>query len=179
MRIRLSFVLLTLLAGCVSTPAPPPAPPPRQTPPPPPPPPPSPAPVPRGDWQDWPASRGAWVYRQDSRGSIALFGTPDTGAQLMIRCDTTARGLYLSRAGAVAAGSAPMTIRTSAQTSSHIVRNTGGQPPYVALDLTPRDPLLDRMAFSRGRFVLEVAGLPTLVVPAWPELTRVVEDCRG
>ncbi|MGF7147050.1 hypothetical protein FHS96_000659 [Sphingomonas zeicaulis] len=179
MRIRLSFVLLTLLAGCVSTPAPPPPQPPRPTPTPAPPPPPPPAPVLRGDWQDWPASPGAWVYRQDSRGSLALFGAPDTGAQFMVRCDRAAQRVYLSRAGAVTAGSGPMTIRTSAQTSSHIVRNTGGQPPYVALDVPPRDPLLDRMAFSRGRFVVEVTGLPILVVPAWPELSRVVEDCRG
>ena len=41
-----------------------------------------------------------------------------------------------------------------------------------------RDPLLDAMAFSKGRFALEVAGLPTLYVPSYPEVTRVIEDCR-
>ena len=41
-----------------------------------------------------------------------------------------------------------------------------------------RDPLLDAMAFSRGRFAVEVSGGPTLVVPAYPEVTRVIEDCR-
>jgi hypothetical protein len=34
------------------------------------------------------------------------------------------------------------------------------------------------MAFSRGRFAIETAGLPTLYVPSWPEVSRVVEDCR-
>lgn len=179
MRIRFSLALLTLLAGCVSTPAPPPPPPPRPVPTPTPAPAPPPPPVQRGDWQDWPATPGNWVYRQDDRGGLALFGAANTGAQFMIRCDRAAQRVYLSRAGAVPAGSAPMTIRTSAQASSHIVRNTGGQPPYVALDVAPRDPLLDRMAFSRGRFVVEVTGLPLLVVPAWPEVSRVIEDCRG
>lgn len=179
MRIRFSFALLMLLAGCVSPPASPPPPAPQPVPTPPPAPAPPPPPVLRGDWQDWPATPGYWAYRQDERGGIALFGAANAGAQLMIRCDRAAQRIFLSRAGSAPAGSAPMTIRTSAQTSSHIVRNSGGQPPYVALELAPRDPLLDRMAFSRGRFVVEVAGLPMLVVPAWPEFSRVVEDCRG
>jgi hypothetical protein len=45
--------------------------------------------------------------------------------------------------------------------------------------LSPRDTLLDWMAFSRGRFMVQSSGAPTLYVPAWPELARVVEDCRG
>jgi len=44
--------------------------------------------------------------------------------------------------------------------------------------LSARDPLLDAIAFSRGRFALEAAGLETLYLPAWPELSRVIEDCR-
>jgi hypothetical protein len=35
------------------------------------------------------------------------------------------------------------------------------------------------MAFSRGRFLVTVEGGASLVVPAWPELARVIEDCRG
>lgn len=41
-----------------------------------------------------------------------------------------------------------------------------------------RDPLLDAMAFSRGRFAIQSDGLPTLYVPSWPEIGRVLEDCR-
>ena len=41
-----------------------------------------------------------------------------------------------------------------------------------------RDPLLDAMAFSRGRFMVEMGGAQTLVLPAWSELGRVIEDCR-
>jgi hypothetical protein len=43
--------------------------------------------------------------------------------------------------------------------------------------MATRDPLLDQMAYSRGRFML-AAGGQELIVPAWPEVARVVEDCR-
>ncbi len=56
----------------------------------------------------------------------------------------------------------------------------------ISIDVTSNDPLLDALAFSRGRIgviVLQSAGSPVqsvqLVVPAWPEIARVVEDCRS
>lgn len=49
---------------------------------------------------------------------------------------------------------------------------------WTVARLAAGDQLLDAIAFSRGRFGLEVPGLPPLVLPAYPELTRVVEDCR-
>jgi hypothetical protein len=44
--------------------------------------------------------------------------------------------------------------------------------------LPARDALLDAIAFSRGRFALEAAGLETLYLPSYPEISRVVQDCR-
>ena len=49
----------------------------------------------------------------------------------------------------------------------------------LAAQLPAADGLLDQIAFSRGRFLVAGGGLPTLVVPAWPEFARVVEDCRA
>ena len=40
------------------------------------------------------------------------------------------------------------------------------------------DPLLDAMIYSRGRFMVSAAGRPDLIIPPWPEIARVVEDCR-
>jgi hypothetical protein len=51
-------------------------------------------------------------------------------------------------------------------------------PPVIAATLTARDALLDAMAFSRGRFAIETQSLPTLYVPSWPEVSKVIEDCR-
>jgi hypothetical protein len=74
--------------------------------------------------------------------------------------------------------SVPMTIVTGTMTRPANGEAVAGPPPFIALTISARDPLLDAMAFSRGRFVVETAGLPTLYVPSWPEVGRVVEDCR-
>lgn len=131
----------------------------------------------RGDWRDWPLTPGNWVYRQDARGSIALYGAPGADAELTIRCDRIAGQIYMSRKGA-APGNAPATIRTSSTLRAVTMQPTGGTPGYMAASLFPRDPLLDAIGYSRGRFVLEQASLPTLVIPAWAEILRVSEDCR-
>lgn len=139
---------------------------------------PSPTPTPSplsADWRDWPMTPGSWVYRQDARGSIALFGQIGRDAELTLRCDTARRSIYLSRRGE---GNGALTVRTSSTLRSVNALPTGGTPAYVAVELTPRDSLLDAIGYSRGRFIVEGAGLPTLVIPAWGEVLRVIEDCR-
>ena len=187
MRSRVSLVLpafLTIAAtlyGCAAPEiVPPPAQPvPLPSPTPPPPrPTPTPAPMPTpaaADWRDWPATPGSWVYRQDERGSIALFGRIGEDADLTLRCDRARARVYLSRRGE---GQGTMTVRTSSTLRSLNAMPTGGTPPYRAVELTPRDSLLDAMAYSRGRFAIEGQGQPPLVVPAWGEIHRVIEDCR-
>ena len=105
-----------------------------------------------------------------------MFGPAGTNARLTLRCDTGARQLYLSREGSAAA---PILVRTTTLTRSLPAQPTGGTPAYVAAALTADDLLLDAMAFSRGHFTVEQAGAATLVIPAWPEIGRIVEDCRG
>jgi len=134
----------------------------------------APAPV-TADWRDWPVTPGSWVYRQDARGSIALFGQVGQDADLTLRCDSARQRIYLSRRGE---GQGTLTIRTSSTLRSVTAQPTGGTPPYIAVELAPRDALLDALGYSRGRFVVEGAGLPALVIPAWGEILRVVEDCR-
>ena len=38
--------------------------------------------------------------------------------------------------------------------------------------------LLDAMAFSSGRFAVDLPGRSVLYLPSWPEVSRVIEDCR-
>lgn len=168
-----TLAALTLVSACVAPPtdAPPPPPPVRIAPPPPP----APAPL-AADWRDWPLTPGTWRYESDPRGSRALFGLGGSDARLVLRCDRTERQIHLSRPGSQPGA---LTIRTSSTTRALAVRPTGGAVPYVAATLGVRDPLLDAMAFSRGRFVVEQAGGGALVVPAWAEVARVIEDCRG
>jgi hypothetical protein len=49
----------------------------------------------------------------------------------------------------------------------------------VAATLAANDPLLDAIAFSRGRFAVQMPGSVVLVAPAAPETARVIEDCRN
>ena len=75
-------------------------------------------------------------------------------------------------------GQVPMTIQTATVNRTLSAQAEPGPPPMIALTLPSRDPVLDAMAFSRGRFAVETAGLPTLYVPSWTEVSRVIEDCR-
>ncbi len=186
MRITFAFSAILLAAGCSGVvPAPTPAPAETQVPTPPPAPTPAPAPSPtpppepmRGVWTDWPLAKGNWVYRADERGSIALFGPPNMEATFLIRCDQGRNQLFLSREGVVPETGAQMTLRASSGMQSYPARNSGGPLDYAAIALPVTDYMMDRIAFSRGRFAVETTGLRSLAIPIWPEFTRVVEDCR-
>ena len=132
---------------------------------------------PQGEWIDWPITPGDWVYRKDARGSLALFGPANKDAVFIIRCDQARRQLVLSRSGSVGDG-ATMVLRASAGLQSYPAGNSGGTSPYAAISISPGDIMMDRIAYSRGRFAVETSGLTSLAIPVWPEFSRVVEDCR-
>jgi hypothetical protein len=173
MRVIFAFASLAVLAGCVAPSAPPPAPArPVPVPAPAPAPLPPPPPAASSDWRDWPLTPGGWSYRSESRGSVALFGQAGDPA-FTLRCDRSARQLQLTRRG-VAAGT--MTVRTSSAARS---LTAGGATDGASATLPANDSLVDAMGYSRGRFIVETPGAPPLVVPAWSEVLRVLEDCRG
>lgn len=178
MRFRglIAVLACTAAAGCSApapqpTPAPPvarPAPTPTPTPPPPP---------PAANWMDNPATAGDWFYRRSTGATAALFGTSGSDARFAITCVLGQRRVTLARAGE-ARQSVPMTIRTEfADRALTGVPSNDGLPSLVAT-LGSGDPLLDAIAFSKGRFAVEVPGQATLYLPSWPEITRVIEDCR-
>lgn len=120
---------------------------------------------------------GNWFYRSATGGSIALYGEAQTDARFSLRCDTSARSITLSRAGD-AASAVPMRILTETAERTLNAQPIRGELPGVAVSVQPRDPILDAMALTKGRFAVETAGMPTLYLPAWAEVTRVIEDCR-
>jgi hypothetical protein len=72
-----------------------------------------------------------------------------------------------------------MTVRTSYGARNFPLSVQAEPMAYVYTSLPASDRILDQIAFSRGRFTVEVPGQPMLVLPAWPEPARVVEDCRA
>lgn len=135
-------------------------------------------PVRSGDWTEWPREPGDWIYRDDERGSIALFGEPMQDAKLTVRCDAAARMIVISRAGVAPTGS-KMVLRASQGMAELDAREVNGPMPYVAVGLPADAALLDQLAFSRGHFAVQLAGTKSIKVPAWPEMAHVIEDCRS
>ena len=136
--------------------------------------PPKPPPPPRTtDWRDAPITPGSWRWRMEGSRSVARFAN-DT---LVLSCNREAGAITLIRSG-TGEGELPMSIQTSTISRTLSATAEPGPPPVIALTLSARDGLLDAMAFSRGRFAVETAGLPPLYVPSWAEVSRVIEDCR-
>ncbi len=132
--------------------------------------------APVANWENGRLTPGIWTYTKDARGGLALYGLPGGTAALSLRCDMTTRRIFVSRRGSVAA---QMTLRATSGARVYDSKPTAGTLPYVAAELSPADPQLDAVAFSRGRFLVGLAGAPDVVVPSWPEVARVIEDCRG
>jgi hypothetical protein len=175
MKVRhLPFVAILALSACVSPPAPPAAktmsalqgaatm---------------APAPALTGDWNDWPFTPGDWTYSRDGRGSVGQFGVSGRAAMLSLRCNMQTHRVILSTE-AQALGQ-HMLIRTSSMTKQLPAQLTGGTPAFIAADIMTNDPILDAMAFSRGRILIETEGQQPIILPSWAEIARIVEDCRG
>lgn len=118
---------------------------------------------------------GTWTYQPFAGGSEARFTDHGAASRMAVRCNRAARTVSVVRAG-VAAAAPAMSVWTSSlarRVPSRFVA-TG----ELIADLTAADPLLDAIAFSRGRFATGAAGAPLLALPVGPEVARVIEDCR-
>jgi len=161
------------LNACVPAPKPTPTPVPAPAPAPAPRPAPAPAPPPfAGEWMDAPLTAGDWRYA----AGTATFSAPDGSALLSLRC--AAGAVTLERAGIGNEFAPTLIVRSEAASRSLSPMATAGPPGSTAASVPAQDPLLDAIAFSKGRFAVESAGLATLYVPPYPEVTRVIEDCR-
>ena len=107
-----------------------------------------------------PLAAGQWSYVARSTGGEARFG-----GHLALLCDKLTRTVTISRTGAPVAA---LTIVTDTQLRT--------VPPNGRI--SAYDPLLDAIAFSRGRFLVTGGSAAVLAVPSWPEAARAIEDCR-
>jgi hypothetical protein len=119
---------------------------------------------------------GSWNYAAVPGGTQAAFIDSTANARLILRCTRATRLITLTRPSTPVAATA-MLVTTS----------FGGRSLPASYDaahnltasVTAADSLLDDMALSRGRFAVSSAGSSALVVPAWGEVARVIEDCRN
>ena len=183
-RLLAAPLALTLLAACVpqvEVPPPAPAPSPAPAPVPTPAPTPSFTPPPQPvyeHWMDAPQTPGDWFYKSIPPFSYAGFGESDTVFEFVMRCDNNTATVSVGRVSSQQVAQ-PMMIRTETMERLLTARpRQGSIETLLAIDLPAHDPIFDAMALSKGRFAVEVGGEPTLYIPSWPELTRLVEDCR-
>jgi hypothetical protein len=170
-RVLLVLSSAAVLAGCVAPtrqPVAPVQPPPVTIAPPP-------VTTPPGPPDDTGVEPGLWSYAATASGSAARFGVTPQSAILAIQCDRSSRGVSIMVSRSVPASGGTVTLRASSMVRSVAAEGNG---TFATIRLTARDPILDALAFSRGRFGVALDGVER-AFPAWPEFTRVVEDCRG
>ena len=113
-----------------------------------------------------PLAAGQWSYAATASGSEARFGE-----RFVIRCDRNARRVTLRRIELVMTAPATAMIVTT-DLATHTV------PAHGVVANTDR--VLDAIAFSRGRFIVNGGGSGSqLVAPVSPEAARSIEDCRN
>ncbi len=129
------------------------------------------------NYLDAPQTSGTWEYASFPFGSQALFNgrTPETS--FAVNCLSSENRITLQRP---IAPSGPRVMRITTETVS---RSLSAQPAPenlagITVSIDPRDPLLDAMAITKGRFAVALDGERTLYLPAWVEVSRVIEDCR-
>jgi len=167
---------LLLVASCAAPPKPAPVPAPVPSPVPVPAPPP-PLPKPPADWRDAAQTAGIWNWGLVSGRSTASFVGPNGAALASLTCDRPNARVLLARRGD-AGTSVAMALTSTFGTRPLSSDPLRGSPGWVVAELHTNDPMLDSIAFSRGRFALDVAGFEPLYLPSWPEISRVIEDCR-
>ncbi|QIL02738.1 hypothetical protein G7078_08045 [Sphingomonas sinipercae] len=119
---------------------------------------------------------GTWTFRNFPGGSEAAFRDASGAQPFLIRCNRPTRVVTLVRTGVPAA--APFMFVSTSSAARPVAARFDLPSRTLSADVAARDPLLDAIAFTRGRFATSATGAPLIVFPAWPEPSRVIEECR-
>ena len=122
------------------------------------------------------AAPGSWVYSAQPGASEARFIGAGGTVRLTLRCIRATRQVSISHASGVPSPTISVWTSTAARALPARFEPTTMR---VTANVSAYDPLLDAIAFSRGRIAVTLAGSAALVVPAWPEAARTIEDCRN
>ena len=126
---------------------------------------------------DPPQTEGTWHYENEPAESLAVFGLTTSEAVFIIRC--AGGEMALGRVtGAPQSEPRAMSIVTETTTGQLEANPVPSRPQILAAPLPADSALLDAMAITKGRFAVEMEGETTLYLPAWVEVSRVIEDCR-
>ena len=119
---------------------------------------------------------GSWTYAMTGGGTEARFADTAGNPQLWVQCTRATRRVSLARPATAAAPF--LTVWTSSLTRN-VPASFNPATRRLTIDLATYDPLLDAIVSSRGRVGYTIGAQPSFVVPPWPEVARVIEDCRA
>ena len=131
--------------------------------------------VPTVDFNTARPAPGSWGYQSTAGGSMARFVDTTGTARFVVECSRSTRRVSVSLTSTAPAAS--LSLWTSIA-SRNLPARFEANAMRVTAELPAYDALLDAIAFSRGRIAVTMPGGVPLVVPAWPEAARTVEDCR-
>ena len=105
-----------------------------------------------------------------------FYGGSDSGTAIFrIRCNTQRRTVMFIPAPQTMPSGGSLTITTTF--AARTVAATAS-PEGVTAEIAAFDSFLDGVAYSRGRIMIGLPMGDRLILPAWPEIARVIEDCR-
>ena len=119
---------------------------------------------------------GNWSYAPAADGGEAVFSDAGARPQFIMHCSRATRRVTIARPASAA--SPFLFVWTSALTRN-LPASFNPATARVSADLAATDPLLDAIIFSRGRFAVGLSGQAAVVLSAWAEPARVIEDCRA
>lgn len=119
---------------------------------------------------------GSWRYAATSNGSAASFGDGVARPLLTLTCVRSARRISIARP---ALGAAPYLMVWTSAERRNVPASFNPATGLISADLGAYDRLFDSLAFSRGRLAIGPSNAGALVAPVWPDIIRVIEDCRS
>jgi hypothetical protein len=119
---------------------------------------------------------GSWTHSMTASGSEAQFRSAGGQPLLVLACLRQTRQVTITRQ---AAGAAPFLQVWTSSLGRNLLASFNPATGRLTATLGAQDPLLDALAMSRGRIAVGISGQPATVAPAWAEISRIVEDCRG
>ena len=119
---------------------------------------------------------GSWSYASTADGSEASFANATGNPQLWLHCTRATRRVTIVKPASAAA---PFLNVWTSSLTQNVPSSFNPATGRLTINLSAYDPLLDAIVSSRGRIGFSVAGQQALVVPAWAEVARVIEDCRS
>jgi len=128
-----------------------------------------------GDLSTTPPISGQWTYVSATDGSESTFADSTGNPQLWVHCVRATRHVTIAKRASAAAPL--LNIWTSSMTRD-VASSYNPATGRLTIDLAAYDPLLDAIVSSRGRVGFRVGVQAPLIVPAWAEAARVIEDCR-